>query len=267
MNEEELEYQMIERYFLDEMSEEERSDFEKKMKEDPEFKERVAMHTFLHQMEDEEAWPDLEIDTEELKNEAALFREEDTVAFAEKLKAFCDTEQPSVPKKGLPWNRKWIGAVAALLLLALFVFYPKEPSLSELYNDYQNWDNLPSLVTKSDASDTLKELEYRFRDSNYEGVIDMADQIHFSANSGYAQASLYVGVAYLELGQYEAAISQFDALINSESLDFHKGFWYQALTYLKKEDKENCMGVLELISENPTYFMHMEAKALLKKLR
>lgn len=262
--EEELEYEKIERFILGKMTPEEHADFEKAMESSPHLREKVALHKAIIGLEDEDDWIDFDGDSEILKKESALFRSEETLQFSEKLKEFRNNE---LHKKSLrrPWlNRSLIGAIAAILIAAIFVFYPKDPTMSSLYEEYHNWEELPSHTTKGDGANSIKELESLFRSENYNGVIILANSLNITASS--PQAWLYIGVSHLELDQYQTAIQSFDHLIQSNSIDFHKGYWYKALTFLKQDDKEKCIEVLKIIVANPTYFSHENAKKLLKEL-
>ncbi|GAB5398442.1 MAG: hypothetical protein Aureis2KO_00270 [Aureisphaera sp.] len=265
MEEEEL-YIKIERYVQGDMTEGERAAFENEAANNPELKEQIALHTVIHAMDDENSWLEFDGDPELLKKEVAQFRAKETQEFAQKLKQFRNDTSIENPQRR-PWlSKSLIGAIAAVLIIAIFVFYPKDPSLESLYNDYSSWEELPSMSTKGDNVDTLKELEMRFREKNYEGVILLADGLSLSLNDT-PQALLYVGAAHLEMAQYDQAIASFDRVIEGNSLDFHKGYWYKALVFLKQRDKEKTIEALEVIVENPTYFRNDEAIVLLKKLR
>ncbi|MDC8002457.1 tetratricopeptide repeat protein [Aureisphaera galaxeae] len=268
MQEDELEYQKIERYFRGEMTEEEHAAFEDAMEKDPDLKERVTIHSTIDALEDEEKWMTFEGAPELLKKEADLFRSEDTLQFSEKLKAFRNQTSVSETTSKSPWfNKSLWGAIAAILIIAIFVFYPKDPNLNTLFEEYHNWEDLPSLVTKGGDPNDPARLESLFRSKDYEGVIASSESLEIAVEGSYAQALLYVGAAHIELGNYRQALATFDRLINSNSLDAHKGYWYKALTYLKQENKEQCLEVLDIIAAEPTYFMHEDAKQLLKELR
>ncbi len=268
MKEEEKEYETIERYLLNGMTQEEREAFEALMKTNSELKERVTLHKAIHAMDDEDDWMEFSGDSEILKKEADLFRSQETLQFSEQLKTFRDRQNQQQTKKRSPWfNKSFFGAVAAVLIIAIFVFYPKEPNLSGLYNEYNNWEELPSLITKGDTANSLKTIEYLFQAKDYKGVIDASGTLLPSTYKYNPQLLLYVGVSHLELDNYEAAIAEFQKLSQSNFIDNHKGYWYTALAYLKQGNKEKSRGTLEIIAKNPSYYKYEDAKKLLKKLR
>ncbi len=266
MNENELEHDIIERYLRKEMTPEEQTLFEKNIEEDPNLKEQIALYIALYSVPENDDWFEFKGDSNIVKKEASLFRSQETLAFSGRLKKFRDTTNPKQKKK--IFNIQLLSTVAAVIIIAIFIFYPKNYDPSSLFEEYHNWDELPSYVSKGDSnSDTHKELELLFRAKEYQNIITQSSTLDASVYELDQQAILFVGVAHIELNQYEKALKIFDSLLQSNSIDAHKGHWYKALTFLKQENKGKAIEVLEIISNNPTYYKHDEAKELLKKLK
>lgn len=265
MNDEELNNEMIERYLRKEMTDDERIDFEKKITHDAELKEQITIYKALYSIEDtNDEWFETEENTELLEKEVALFRSKETVQFKENLKKFRDSNSK---KKNNIFNLRLLSTVAAVLIIAIFILYPKDVNLSSLYEEYHNWEELPSYISKGETDkDTYKKLESLFLNKEYQTVISQANQIDPTVFEIDQQASLFIGVAHLELDQYEEALQIFDQLITSNSLNAHKGYWYKAMVYLKQGDKEKAIDMLTIISNNTSYYKHDIAKELLRKV-
>ena len=78
---------------------------------------------------------------------------------------------------------------------------------------------------------------------------------------------LYLGVSNLELNNYDKALLNFEKLIQSNSIDKSKGYWYKTLTYLKMDDRNLAIKELKIIVENPSNYNYNKAKELLEKLK
>ncbi|MEM7185084.1 MAG: hypothetical protein AAF466_00390 [Bacteroidota bacterium] len=264
MEENEAQMEVLRRYLNGELSREEQAAFELEMAQSPSLQETVALHQQIDRFEDEEDWPDFEGDTSAIKAHIPLFEDDSTREFSEKLKNFransSANNQPRVPR----WA--WVSGIAACLALLLFLALPGSTSMDSLYVEHSSWEELPSLNVKGDPADEAV-IEQLFIQKKYTEVLSTIDQIQIDADTPVAALWLYEGVAQLELEQYENALKTFQKLSNSDLIDHHKGYWYTAMVYLKKGDKESLISTLEHISQRQDYFRNKEAKELLKELQ
>ncbi len=267
MEKDDPEYKNIERYFNNDLTDEERLAFEERLKTSSSLREWVGIYKDLNLIDDEEEWIHFKGDPTVLKKEAALFKDPETKVFSDQLKKWRQEQEKETPKIKRYWLRPLITSAAAVLLIAVFLLYPKGENFSSLYDQYDNWNDLPSLTVKGDNEDAVIQLERSFKAKNYQDVIERAQDLLETSNNTTSQIRLYQGVSYIETASYDKAIMTFDTLIQSDAIDSHKGYWYKALVFLKQEQKENCVKILEIIAANPTYFKHQEAKGLLKKLK
>ncbi|MFT5890986.1 MAG: tetratricopeptide (TPR) repeat protein [Dokdonia sp.] len=267
MEKDELEYKNIERYFNNDLTNEELLAFEERLKTSSSLREWVGIYKDLDLINNEEEWIHFKGDLSVLKKEVAQFQSKETKVFSNQLKTWREEQKEDLPKIKRHWLRPFITSAAAVLLIAIFLLYPKNNDLPSLYNQYNNWDDLPSLTVKGANEDTVIQLERSFKAKDYQDVIERTEVLLETPNNAISQIHLYQGVAYMEVTSYDKAITTFDALIQSNTIDFHKGYWYKALVFLKQEQKENCIKILEIIAANPTYFKHQEAKRLLKELK
>ena len=161
----------------------------------------------------------------------------------------------------------WIAGAAAAVILLFVVLWPGQPSTEDVYAEYSNWNSLPSFTTKGVNGDKQAwiHLEEAFEAGDYSEATGLANGILNQENTDSASALLYLGASYLELNEYDKALEAFGTLTQTSSLDHHQGYWYQAMTYLKKGDKESAMSILKLIEANPTYYKHQEAVEILEE--
>ncbi len=267
MEKDEQEYRNIERYFNNELTKEELLAFEARLKTSSSLREWVDLYRDLDLINSEEGWIHFKGELSILKKEIAQFQSTETKEFSEKLKTWRQRQKEDSPQIRRYWLRPLITSAAAILLIAAFLLYPKNDDLPSLYDQYNNWDDLPSLTVKGANEDAVIALERSFKAKDYQEVIQRAEVLLKTSNNATSQVLLYQGVSYMEMASYDKAIAAFDALILSNAIDFHKGYWYKSLVFLKQEQKENCIQVLEVIAANPTYFKHQEATHLLKELK
>jgi len=256
----------IERYLGDEMSPEEKTLFEAEMVASPALQELVSIHQQMDSFYREEGWVQGHPDKNLLLEKTALFEEDDTKAFAERLKDFKEAERKKSPHISTSLYY-WLAGIASVILV-LWALLPKETvGMQNLYLQYYQVEDLGTLHVKGDGDDPLLQIEKDFRVQNYQATIAKATPIVDTLSRPNVPLLLYLGNAQLQLNQFEEAEATFNTIIHSNTLDFHKGYWYQSLLFLKKEDKIRCMDVLKIISEHPSYFKHKKAKVLLKDLK
>ncbi|MEZ4875733.1 MAG: hypothetical protein R2793_09870 [Flavobacteriaceae bacterium] len=256
----------IERYLGNKMSPEEKTLFEVEMASSPALQELVSIHQQMDSFYSEEEWVQGHPDKNLLLEKTALFEEDDTKAFAEKLKNFREAERKKSPRISTSLYY-WLAGIASVVLV-LWALLPKETvGMQDLYLQYYQAEDIGTLHVKGDDDDPLLQIEKDFRAQNYQATMAKASPILDTLSRPNVTLLLYLGNAQLQLNQFEEAEATFNTIIHSNTLDFHKGYWYQSLLFLKKEDKVRCMDVLEVISEHPSYFKHEAAKALLKDLK
>ncbi|GGG30363.1 hypothetical protein GCM10011344_34130 [Dokdonia pacifica] len=265
MNDDELKNEAIERYLLTKMTVNEREEFEEEMIQNPELKEQVALYKALYNIDqDNDDWITIEDNPQLLKKEIALFRSQETKEFSKSLKQY---RQANTKEKESMFKMQRWSAIAAIVIIGVFILYPRSSDLPDLYEQYHNWEELPSYVSKGENTDQiLEEIEATFRSKKYQNIITLSQTLDPTIYETNPQVLLFIGVSYLETNQYKNALTTFDRLTKSDGLDFHKGYWYKVLTFLKQEDKENAVKTLKTIMENPTYYKYSSAKELLKEL-
>ncbi|WP_299384116.1 tetratricopeptide repeat protein [uncultured Lacinutrix sp.] len=265
--------QNIEDYLNGKMNANEIKTFENQINDNQEFYEAVKINKKLKLQYDETNWDFIEDNKSNTKlNELeALLKSNE---FQDKKKAI-QTASASYFKneevKKLNNNKPklyYLLAFAAAVIVFLGVFFNDSTSTNqEIYSDNSKWEELPSLVSRSEINvDLLSAGENAFNNKNY--VLAKENFTSF-INDDYQvnpTALLYLGISQLELENYNEALNSFQKIAESNTLDQSKGYWYRALTYFKMDDRANAIKELEIIVKSSKNHNFEKAKKLLKKL-
>ncbi|MBW1297122.1 hypothetical protein [Aquimarina litoralis] len=262
-------HDQIDAYLRDELSNDEKILFEQSLQNNPELSAEFKIHQELFAQMDESVWiTDMFTpEQEEIKEITSYFRSEEAKKLKEtieKAKAnYYKTERTSILKG------KWIIPVLIAASFSIFVILYSinfSESPQELYAKYNEWNDLPSLTSRSDE-DQLTKGQQLFEEKKYNDSFLLFENYIQSTDEVVPATLLYAGISALELDEYKKAISYFDQLINSNAIDQSKGYWYKVLTYLKQGKKEETIQVLEIIIKDQENYNFDKANTLLKKLR
>jgi len=187
---------------------------------------------------------------------------------AQELKnALKNAEQSYQQQSNPPKSRRkfYIAAILVLLLGATFFFQMfKQPSSEKMYANYFSLEDMPSLTQRDDGESSLKLALSAFKTKDYSAANNnFKEYLSLNANAD-PRIYLYTGISLLEMDQFENALLEFDKLIDSESLDRSKGYWFKALAYLKVGNNTKAKEVLSELQS--TDFNFNKAQQLLEDL-
>jgi tetratricopeptide (TPR) repeat protein len=227
MEPKEILFELFDRYLNDELTFEEKVEFEHKLKNDPafsaEFEDFKAMTAGLR---------DLEIRT-----------------FKDKLTHWEPTESEKKSAKIIRWPL--LVAVAALAVIGLILvnFLNSEPSAADLFaSNFEPYDNV--ITVRGEVSTLDKGLEF-YDQKKYTEAIEQ-----FKTGTTDARAQFYLAESYLAVSDFKAAISGYETILtNAELSVFHEiATYHLALAYLGNEDVEGCKKILNSIKSESSYF-------------
>lgn len=262
----------IARYLNDDMDQVEREAFDKRLESDAELASFVTTFSSLESVYNEEEW-NIQSNTsvEEIKALAKEFRAEDVSDLSKKIRSIQQGERNrSIPQK----NKKktyfyYISsavAVAAVCTLFYFSFFQSLTAV-EAFEQYHDWSALPSFQTKSDTQNTLANAEDLFQQKQYKEALDLFKAHEKTSTTYHPNVQLYIGVSQLELENYAEAIQTFTTLQESDAIDHHKAYWYLALTYLKQNDTESAIKILDILLKDSSNYNYEKAKKLRADLK
>ncbi|WP_109300808.1 tol-pal system YbgF family protein [Aquimarina sp. AU474] len=268
-------YDQINAYLSGIMNQVDKELFELRIKTDSELRAEVDLHRSLKSTFGKEAWStreDMKNGDEilEIKN---LRKGELYTGIEVNIQEVSNQYFKNIDsEKNKKW-RNYLGIIAAVLCVLLLTYYfnTANSSVNSLYSDYNDWRELPSLTVQGDPESYLAKAEQLFYEKRYNEAISIFDtelknQPENKINGLVPYILVYTGVCYLELEDYESALKTFDILLKSNALDRSKGYWYKALVYMKKGDKERTKEQLSLILKDEKNFNLNKAKLLLEKL-
>ncbi|WP_299889473.1 hypothetical protein [uncultured Lacinutrix sp.] len=258
----------IRAYLDNEMSSIERLNFEKELSNNQELMDTVSILKKMDTVYSDTDWDLYSGNLSDLKETSNLFKGEDITAFSNQVKtAESNYYQPD--RKKFKSFIKYASSIAAavLILFSGYYFLNKAPTSLDLYNDYYNLKDLPSFTTKSNTENSLSKAENLFKTKHYKEALEMFIAIESKNKNTYnPNLNLYIAICYLELNHYDLALKKLDVLLQSNTLDFHKAYWFKSLTYLKEGNKSQAREVLQLLVKDEKHFNYKNAKELLKKL-
>lgn len=175
---------------------------------------------------------------------------------ATKITAFMDdvkavVEQKKSEGKNQSKNRIWlvVAASVSVIVMTYFIFflpnYNKQLSFDELYKPYPN-----ILQMRSDDTSKLNNaLEY-YSKGRYEEAFSKLSEISPKSDTVY----FYMGLSTMSLQNFDEAIQDFSQININNSAFRNQLYWYQALIYLKKGDKEQVKNNLQRIDQKSRFY-------------
>ncbi|MEX0275120.1 MAG: tetratricopeptide repeat protein [Flavobacteriaceae bacterium] len=215
-------FDLIEGYLNDRLNDTAKREFEERLAADVDLREEVEKHRELHQ----------------------AMLDEDAIRFRKKLIRI-ENEEPNIqyPKeKRFVFNWRIAAVIAMVLGLGLFFAYLNTTSEKSLFESHFSVYPLEDTVRGNQQEDlqsafeTYGQEDFETAASRLETVVDKMPDAH--------ELRLYLGSAYLKIGQPQKALSEFESLTNSTSYA-EQAKWYKALTYLKMKQNDKVIALLD----------------------
>ena len=126
---------------------------------------------------------------------------------------------------------------------------------------------MPDIHIRSDVDEIseLAEAILLYDQNEYEAAFEKLNTIIEEDYNNYL-AGYYFGMTCIEMEKYDVAAQHFQELLeNWQSPFIYHIEWYLALCYLKQDDKEKALMLLNKIKKSNTYYKE-KAEELFKKL-
>lgn len=258
----------IELYLGGNMTQEERLDFEEKVKSNPSLEQKLHLQNAINHHLGNKAFTADNHGSPYYNKIKKVVNNEESHKIRETIRQV--NNQYINDKKNKTPIRLYVLSIAAVIAILFFGFnfLLQNQSNDGLYAQYYNENDLPSFVQRSD-NDTieisLEKAVALYKQENYSGTLKELSLYHQN-NSKNKISRVYSAFSYAYLNDYKNAISELDVLENSNSLDADKAFWFKALIYLKAEDRENAKIQLEKITSSKSNYKYSKAKQILEDL-
>ncbi|OEK07795.1 hypothetical protein A8C32_15010 [Flavivirga aquatica] len=251
--------------------------FEEKMKSNDLLKKEVAINKLLKSAISNDIEREINPDIYEKEEVSKIKLYRNSSEFIEAKKTIEESAKQyferTDPKQKTIKNKLvyYASIVAAVLLIFLTIRFTGNQEPQNLYNDYKDWDALPSLIVQGHTNLLLSKGELLFEDQKYDDAISIFIQfLEQQKNLGNFKTHPYVvsytGISHLELGNYQEALKYFDQLEQSSTIDYSRAYWYKALLYIKKSNTPKAKEQLMLILKDEKNYNYSKAKKVLKKL-
>ena len=261
--------QEIEAYIQGTLSQEALAIFKEKLASDKILQEDVLLQESLRDSLGEKDWETLENDptNKELQQLKATLKSDTYVQISTTIK------EVGTDYKNNPTNKKQdrhvyyrIAIAAVVLLLCALPFLINSQSES-YYDQYANWENLPSLREKGDSQSNLITGESLYLSQKYKEAIDYFEDTIAPNDPYYSYGLIYLGASYFQVDDLEKAHQTYDRLIATNTLQSSYGYWYKLLLYLRVDNAEKAEEMLSLIVSNPDHYNYKEAKKIQEALQ
>lgn len=231
---------LIAKYFLNQLTKEEKIQFDSLMQSDAAFKGQVEF---------------------ESKVRKSVYQDEHS-NLKQKLK---DIEQNLEPKQN---KTKWYLAAASVVILLCvgFLWNLSSSSSERLFeNYYQTASNtIHPIVRDNNVKDQLTKAFIAYENKDYDIALVQFENLYNTSTQ--SELLFYQGICYLEMNKPNLAIESFLRHKNLNDDLSGKTNWYLALAYLKAEEKDKTKMFLEEIMKNKSNYNYEKAKSLLSEL-
>ena len=258
-------------YLENTLSLDEKSEFELLLVENQELADYIAVNQEMQVQFNENDWSFVDEENQgpevvELENYLKSDAAKEIKSSIKKANdAFVNTTTKTTSNKKSYYS--YFAIAATIVIFVGYFMFNNSPTNQEIYAEYNDWSNLPSLTSRGDSDNVLLvNGEKAFLNKDYNKAVNYFDTFLETSNNK-ANALLYYGVSNLELANHDKALDAFNQLISSETLDRSKGYWYKALTYLKIDNKEAAVKTLSVLVKDSTNYNYKEAQELLNKLK
>ena len=240
---------LIEKYLFNRMSESERQEFEIQVESDASLAEELELQKKLF--------------------EAASDKDFNKI-FPKLKQAEQDYLAAQAKKPFLRFSPTYLLLIAASLIFIVFfswLFFVNNNKVEsiELFATY--YEPYPMVLSFRGKNDLINGAVNSYNEKNFESVITSMNHLILEDSLGFLPY-MYLGIAYLELGNLDKAIENFTIVSDSNNPSFRQqAKWHIALTYLKANESEKAKKILNELSRDTSSNINQESvKEILKAL-
>ncbi|WP_108802114.1 hypothetical protein [Aquimarina sp. Aq107] len=259
----------IQKYLDGEMTSEEEITFLEKIDNDPEAKESLKLYQEMNVVYDTENWEliDSKSNYKKINDYERFLKSDKGKSIANTLDEVEQSYFKELQSSRIKRIFLYVGGVAAIFIAGLFLLNQfTNIDNTELYAEYKDWNTLPSLTQRDNATE-LVNIEKLFKSKKHKESLILIEKLMLENNQELdSQIILYLGANQLELNMNEDAIKSFTKLLNNNSLDSSKAHWYLGLCFLKINKLENAKNEFKSLANSNLNFKKLEAKELLEQL-
>ncbi|MFI5188573.1 MAG: tol-pal system YbgF family protein [Chitinophagales bacterium] len=226
----------IDAYFNQTLNPEEAGKFELRIREDKGFAEEVVFYLSAKQA---------------LKEEVTMEKRDRFRQLLSQNSSLTNISRQSQVRKMRVYRVAAAAAVIVCVFFAWYLFFSNSATPQQMADGYIN-ENLKTLPVKMGTEEDSIQTGLRlYNASKYDSAIQQFETI-IQKDTGNYLAKEYLGIVYLESGNYDKAILYFRQLENYSRFS-NPAIFYQALTLMKRNqpgDKQKARQLLQQVDEN-----------------
>ena len=235
----------IDLYLNNKLEGEELKDFEREMSSNKELERKVKISGDLDIAMDDHAFE------EDLKAKLKMIS-----ANYPKSQTLNNENEKEADQKGFVTQNKWLITIGIILLTIVAIAYFWKPSPKEATNEqifaanYEPYESLQSDRSSTAEEDYIAIIGF-YDNQQYQEAMPLLED-YTSKSPNQANAQIMLGNVYLNVlpAQTQKAIDLFQSISSSDNKLFSEvAEWYLALAYLKNDEKEKALPVLESLAE------------------
>lgn len=234
-------YITFENYLNNEMSQEEKLEFENQLQKDIELLEKFELYKVTAQF-------------------LATKFDMETITFKENLKSISreNFAEKEIKKSKVIAFKPFYYAVAASVVLAFGTWFMMQGTPE--YGDYNQHENA-YFMERSVGDATLNEAQKAFNDKDYKKTVSAFEKVQNLTNP---ELQYFYAIALIETNDYTKAEILLNNIKSGSSVYKEKATWYLALSNLKQNKLDECKMYLNQLS--PDAEDYQKAQKLLKDL-
>ncbi len=243
-------YTLVENFLAKKLSNEEQIEFTKQLEIDSELKEIYTIYV----------------------NMSKSIKIKDKIDIKQKIKSaeisYLKNKEKIIEFKGYLINRQSLLSWAAVMLIlissgAFILFRSNTLSNEQLFqNYYAKYEQIIELRSQESKSPIqLGLIEYK--SGHYNKAIQLLNSSEINRDNPLT--NFYKGLCFIELQDFNGAITSFTLALNKNSDYNQEVEWYLALSFLGSEQKESAKEILVKISNDQYHYYNKKAKNILKK--
>ncbi len=236
-------YQSFENYFNNEMSQEEKLEFELQLQKDAQIKEKFEIYKEINGYLDTKFSPESDLFQQNLKNISEQHFSNEIV------------HQPKVIT-----FKPWYYAVAASLVIFLGTWFYLQ-NATATYSDFATHETA-FFTDRGEVIKNLKLAEKAYNNKNYKDAITNFELVLKQYDR--PEINYFYAICLLEENRFNEAEQVFTKLKNGTSIYNEKAIWQLALSSLKQNKFDECKTYINQLSQDAEDYE--KAQKLLSKL-
>jgi tetratricopeptide (TPR) repeat protein len=152
--------------------------------------------------------------------------------------------------------KKLMAIAASVIILVsagIYFFMQSKPSAEKLYAQFAQHETINIQARGSTGDSLAQQAAEKFNGKHYEEALLLFQQ-YLAKQPDDIQMKLSMAICYMELGKNKEADAVFSELASGSSAYAATAQWYQALSALKKKDMAACRTAINSIPSSSSFY-------------